>query len=226
MADQSNLASSSPTTTNPGNTDQGTAPETPPTPPPVQEKFEPLAWESASKPFRKDWSDYLFGIVRNELPKLDKVQDATTFCRPYFQLTEMQKINFWGQLISAMSYYESGWSPVSRMQETTMGTDPVTKLPVYSEGLLQLSYQDIQWAPFCRFEWSKDKNLSPSDPKKTILDPFINLECGTKILANQILKYNKIVLSSGVYWAVIKANGKYEKIDEIALLVRKLTFCQ
>jgi hypothetical protein len=69
------------------------------------------------------------------------------------------------------------------MIETTMGTDPVTGKQVASEGLLQLSYQDVPnygsvlKYPLCKIQWSKDKSLSVTDPKKTILDPYINLEC-------------------------------------------------
>lgn len=187
---------------------------------------EPLAWESASKPFRAEWSKYAMKIVTEEYAKFDRVQDATLFCPRFNSLTVPQKINFWGQLIAGMSYYESGWSPVSRMQETTMGTDPVTGKPVYSEGLLQLSYQDTQWARYCEFDWSKDKFLSPTDPKKTILDPYKNLRCGIKILAAQVNRKKEIALKTGVYWAVIREGGKYTKIPQITTIVKKLTFCK
>ncbi|GIL18428.1 MAG: hypothetical protein BroJett040_21790 [Oligoflexia bacterium] len=189
-------------------------------------KMEALSWESPKRPDAVNWSTHAFQVVDKEVfDKLDKASDADFFCPKYKWLERNQRVNFWGQLFSAVSYYESGYDPTSRMQETTMGSDPITGKPVYSEGLLQLSYQDIQWAPYCEFDWSKDKNLSPTDPKKTILSPYKNLSCGIKIMARQIASKGSIILRSGVYWAVLKDGGRYEKIDEIAAITKRLSFC-
>jgi hypothetical protein len=225
-AKNSNFGTTNPESSfgDPGDGDPSPTPSPPPTPTPST-KMEALAWESSTKPERKQWSAYTMQVIDQEFERFSQAGDATIFCPKYNSLTRDQKINFFGQLIAGISYYESGWSPVSRMQETTMGTDPVTGLPVYSEGLLQLSYQDIQWATYCEFDWSVDKFLSPTDPKKTILDPYKNLRCGIKILADQIARKKAIVLSSGVYWAVIKDGGRYEKIDEIAAITKRLSFC-
>jgi len=200
----------------------------PPVPaPPKLAKMEPLSWESSSRPQASKWSAYAHDVIREEaFVNLNKAADAELFCPKYDSLTEDQKINFWGALFSGITKFESNYSPTSRMQETTMGTDPVTKQPVYSEGLLQLSYQDVQWAPYCEFDWSKDKYLSAKDPKKTILDPYKNLRCGILIMANQIKKKGNIVLSSGVYWAVLKRGGKYQKINDIIAITKKLSFCK
>lgn len=201
------------------------------TPPPDENKnnfaYEALAWESKSKTDRKGWSDYAFQVIDTvTYDQMEQVTDAEIFCPNFARLSREQKINFWGQLIAGIAYYESAWSPVSRMHETTMGTDSVTGQPVYSEGLLQLSYQDIQWSTYCPFDWNKDKYLAPTDPAKTILDPYKNLYCGIRILADQIASHKKIVLSSGVYWATLKSNGKYQQINGIAAMTKKLSFCQ
>lgn len=209
-----------------GNENSQTTPTPTPAPPASSGKYEALAWETSSKPERKNWSNYIFQIVGEEYQSLNRAGDITFFCPRYNSLSKEQRINAWGQLIVGMAYYESGWSPTSRMTETTMGTDPITGKQVSSEGLLQLSYQDVQWAPYCEFDWSKDKNLSATDPKKTILDPYKNLRCGIKILARQVDRKGEIVLSSGVYWAVLKDGGKYEKLDEIAGYVKRLSFCK
>lgn len=189
-------------------------------------KPEALSWET-SRSEGKLWSTYVFKVIREEaFADLDRAMDVDLFCPRYDTLSTDQRINFWGALISGMSRYESNYSPVSRYHEDTMGTDPVTKLPVYSEGLLQLSYQDVQWAKYCEFDWSKDKLLSPTDPRKTILDPYKNLRCGIKILAAQVKKTREIVLSSGAYWSVIKEGSRYQKIDQIAAITQKLSFCR
>jgi hypothetical protein len=56
------------------------------------------------------------------------------------------------------------------------------------------------------------------------MNPKINLEFGINILAKQIRRTGKVILINGVYWAVIKENGKYQKIDQITLMVRNLKF--
>lgn len=191
---------------------------------PISFKAEPLAWESASHPERQVWSAFAMRVVDEEFESLDQAQDANLFCPTYDRLSREQKTNFWAQLIAGMSYYESGWSPVSRMQETSLGTDSVTGKPVYSEGLLQLSYQDIRGYSFCEFDWNKDKNLSSKDPQKSILDPFKNLRCGIKILSSQLARKKEIVVGNGVYWAVIRKGSSH--ISQIASLTKRLSFCR
>lgn len=202
------------------------APVPPTNPPPVNTKMQPLSWETSTKPERAKWSAYVYQVVDEEaFVDLDKAKDVERFCPKYYSLSEKQKINFWGALFSGISKFESNYNPLSRMHETTMGTDPVTKKPVYSEGLLQLSYQDVNWAPYCEFDWKKDQYLSSTDPKKTILDPYKNLRCGILIMANQVRRKGSIILSSGVYWAVLKTGGKYQKINQIIAITKKMTFC-
>lgn len=208
------------------------APAPAPEPAPVTDsapsyKMAPLSWESSKYPERTQWSAYLQKIILEDWNSLlPGANDITNFCPRYHSLDNNERANVWAQLFAAIAKYESGYSPVSRMHETTMGTDPVTRGPVYSEGLLQLSYQDVQWAPWCKFDWSKDKNLSPTDPRKTILSPYLNLDCGVGIMAKQIKSKGSIVVSSGVYWAVIKSGGRYQQISNIQSMVKALSLCK
>ncbi len=189
-------------------------------------KPEPLLWEAHQKDGLL-WSSFAYQIIGNDVADvlLPGSIDIKDFCSNYDSLSDSARVNFWAFLISAVAKYESGFDPLSRMVESTMGTDPITGLPVYSEGLLQLSYQDIQAYPFCAFDWQADKTKAPSSSKKTILDPFKNLECGIRILAQQIHRTKRIALSSGVYWSTLKVNGKYTKLPEIQKLTQGLPFC-
>ncbi|WP_255490201.1 murein L,D-transpeptidase catalytic domain family protein [Bdellovibrio sp. KM01] len=218
-----------PTNPEPTPTPSPTPIETPapsPTPAPGY-TMAPLAWESSAHPERKQWSQYLQTLVLGEWSSLLKgASDMKNFCPKYSSLNDNQKANAWAQLFVAVARYESAYNPLSRMHETTMGTDAVTKKPVYSEGLLQLSYQDIQWDKWCKFDWSKDKNLSSTSPKKTILDPYINLHCGVGIMAKQIKNKNTIAITSGVYWSTLKPGGKYNQLTSIKSMVKSLPFCQ
>lgn len=188
----------------------------------LQEALSPrLVWESNRAPFRAEWSKIALRSIIQNFQDLDLVKDADRFCPNYYRAGRHQRINFWGQLIAAISFYESAWNPTTRFEEKTLGIDPVTGTTVFSEGLLQLSYQDQRWAPWCEFDWPRDQNLSPTDPRKTIFDPGINLRCGIGIMARQIRRLNLIVLRTGVYWAVIREEGRYQRIPQIAQMVQR-----
>lgn len=191
-----------------------------------QPKMESLAWEKV-RAEGTNWSKYVFHLLETDLRSMiAKVQDMTIFCPKYQSLTDTQKINALGMLIAGIAKYESDFDPLSRNRESTMGTDPITGSTVHSEGLLQLSYQDVTGWSFCEFDWNADRHLGPRDPRKTIFDPYRNLNCGLRILAEQIDKYHRIVIDHGAYWAVLKLNGKYQQVRAIANLVQILSFCQ
>jgi hypothetical protein len=186
--------------------------------------YMPLSWESASDT-NKVWSDYTFQIIEGLFADFDKCQDITRIRPDYKSLSRTQKINVWGELISAIALPESGWNPIAEMVETTFkDPDPVTGKPVRSEGLLQLSYQDKVYYPKlpCRFDWNADKDFPVRDIRKTIMNPKINLEFGINVMANQIRRTGKIILTNGVYWSVIRENS--QKIEPITLMVRNLKF--
>lgn len=205
----------------------GTPSEPPPpiTPIPPIFKMEPLLWEAVNSASRA-WSTFAFTLLAGDVHSLvQKVRDMNRFCPKYQVLSDEQKINAVAMLISAMVKFESNFDPLMRYRESTMGTDPITGQPVYSEGLLQLSYQDETGWSFCKFDWANDKKLAANDPKKSILDPYKNLNCGIRILSEQVDRTGRIVIDQGAYWAVIKDQGKYQKINEIAKLVKTLKFC-
>ena len=59
----------------------------------------------------------------------------------------------------------------------------------------------------CNFNWQVDRALKPHDPAKTILQPKNNLECGVKILFNQIIIQHKPLLSRSGYWSTLRPGG-------------------
>ncbi len=192
--------------------------------------FFPLLWEKTVIA-AKGWTQIVYTVIKKEESYLlgqNVADDIEIFCPQYRSLTEAQRLNFWGQFFASLAYHESGWNPVSRMIESNFTyKDSVTKMPVVSEGLLQLSYQDEgSYRLDCGFDWNKDKNLAAKDPRKTILNPYNNLRCGIKIMSIQLKKYRSITMSSNVYWAVLKTNGKYSKISQISKSTRSLKICQ
>ena len=183
----------------------------------------PLVWER-NNPERREWSVYLFSEIQKNFYILDKASDMDYFCANYNSLPEYKKVNVWGQLFAAMTYYESGFKPNVRYVEPMSDLDPVTKQPIVSEGLLQLGYSDNLYHG-CRFDWESDSKLDPTDPKKSIFNPYKNLECGVKIMSDQIKKHGAVAINRGAYWAVIKVGHRNEKFAQIKKIVGSYTMC-
>ncbi len=206
----------------------------PVTPSIIATKQEPLAWESslATRSKHSQWSKMIYQIIQTKAPEMlgqNVADDVEIFCPKYRTLNDSQRLNFWGQMIVGIAKFESSWNPLSSSIESRMtGTDSVTGKHIASEGLLQISYQDERNYPFkCGFNWSKDKKLSQKDPQKTILDPYLNLNCGIQIFSYQLKRFNRIVVkeSRQLYWAVLY-NGRVNKIKEIAQITKSLSFCK
>ena len=183
-------------------------------------------WES-QVPGSEQWTGAVLNALLANAPRLlDGADDIHAFCPSYSGLGIENRARVLAFLLSAMVRFESGFNPTTRYHEASMGTDAVTGLPVYSEGLLQLSYQDTLWAPFCEFDWDKDRHLSVTDKRKSIFDPMKNLNCGIRILNRQIEKRGRLVLSSDAYWAVLKSDAPHNKIELIQALTKALPACQ
>ncbi len=186
------------------------------------------SWEKTDSS-RRAWSDIVRQVVETKAEALYQgPTDVALFCPMYDRLGKEDRLNFWAEFVSAVSKFESGWKAATRFTESTMGTDPITGKQVVSEGLLQLSYQDVQWATFCEFDWKNDNLLYPSlaDGRRSILNPQKNLSCGLQILNRQVKSKGAIALSTGVYWSVLKVGGTYTKLTEIKALTNALAFCK
>jgi hypothetical protein len=200
---------------------------------PVEVKQYPkLSWNSDKNPERQKWTEFLVEHLSQNFDAFDKAKDWKRFCPKYESLKKGDKILVQAETMVWIMWFESAWKPTSRMQESQKvfkTPDPITGQPVASEGLFQLSYQDVRSYPFCNeFDWSKDKGLAKSDPNKTIFDPIKNMRCGLKIMEGQITKRGQVILQStkGLYWAVIYEGGKYQQIPGIISRVRKAMNCK
>ncbi len=189
-------------------------------------KFTNLAWEVRDPSYRA-WSLFLFEHLYVEAPALvdSSPEDAHLFCPRYSQLSLSERIQFWAVLVVALARYESNYVPVARYTEPGMGLDSVTGLPVVSEGLLQMSYQDSKYNSFCQFDWLRDQGLEPVDPRKTILGVETNLRCGVGILQRQILRSNRISVGRGAYWAVLKGSNPRNRLTRIRQITKSFLRC-
>jgi len=182
----------------------------------------PLSWER-DHPARVAWSTHLLGKVTSVFPQFEPARDIEEFFPTYSGADDKMRTAMWAELIVLIAFFESAWEPCARYHESGLGNDTVTHLPVYSEGLLQLSYQDMDVYPNLPFDWEKDKSLAPTDCTRTILDPLNNISAGVEILATQIQTYQKIVLRNHFYWSTLQdpAIGKHSRAERIKMIAAR-----
>jgi hypothetical protein len=72
-----------------------------------------------------------------------------------------------------------------------------------TEGLLQLAYADEKRYG-CDFDYEADRKLRAGDPARTILQPKNNLECGIRILNQELIQQHKALLSRTQYWSTLQ----------------------
>jgi hypothetical protein len=153
-----------------------------------------------------EWDKMIELAIPAEMVSREVPRDVRRFCPQFYEMQEEDKRAFWAYFFQALAGAEAGLKPTTRVRHTqpeVAVTDTVSGRAVRSEGLLQLTYQD-QKRYGCDFDWQHDKTLPANDPGKTILQPKNNLECGVKILDNQIIKQKKPLLSPSGYWSTLR----------------------
>jgi hypothetical protein len=179
-----------------------TAQETKPAPPtPIDQKKVELG----GKPWDSEWDGIIEKAVPPEMLSSQVPRGVRRFCPRFYEMDETDKRAFWAYFFQALAGAEAGLNPntsVRHSQPDAPHIDEVTRRVIRSEGLLQLAYAD-QKRYSCDFDWQQDRALKPNDPNKTILRPKNNLECGVRILANQIITQHKPLLTPSSYWSTL-----------------------
>lgn len=140
-------------------------------------------------------------MVSSQVPR-----DVRRFCPRFYTMAEDDKRAFWAYFFQALAGAEAGLKPETHVRHTEAAVavkDDVTGRMVRSEGLLQLTYEDAKRYG-CDFDWDRDRQLKPNDPSRTILQPKNNLECGVKILDNQIITQHRPLFSREGYWSTLR----------------------
>jgi hypothetical protein len=162
--------------------------------------------ELGGKTWDPAWDQIVEKAIPPEMLSSRVPQDVRKFCPRFYNMSDTDKRVFWAYFFQALAGAEAGLKPTTRVRHTepeVAKTDDVTGRAVRSEGLLQLTYAD-QKRYSCDFDWGKDRLLKSDDPAKTILQPKNNLECGVKILDNQIITQRKGLLSHSSYWSTLQ----------------------
>jgi hypothetical protein len=182
----------------------GEQPATEPTPPtPIAVKKAELG---EGDPWDPKWDKMVEEALPADLISPDREQGVRSLCPRFNQMSETDRRAFWAYFFQALAGAEAGLKPTTDVRHSASEVavpDPVTHRVARQEGLLQLDYADGQHYG-CNFDWDKDKALPEHDPQKTILQPQNNLECGIRILDDQIVVQHKRVLSESSYWMTLR----------------------
>ncbi|HEY4933895.1 MAG TPA: hypothetical protein VII23_20205 [Terriglobales bacterium] len=162
--------------------------------------------ELGGTPWNPEWDRIIEQALPAEMLSSQVPRDVRRFCPRFYDMGETDKRTFWAYFFQALAGAEAGLNPKTRVHHTepeVATRDEVTGMSGRTEGLLQLTYAD-QKRYGCDFNWQADRTLKPNDPARSILQPKNNLECGVKILANQIIVHHKPLLSSSGYWSTLQ----------------------
>lgn len=152
------------------------------------------------------WDKVVEEALPPELLSAEVARDVRPFCPKFNAIEEADKRAFWAYFFQALAAAEGGLKPTSHVrhsQPEMAVKDTVTGLKGRTEGLLQLAYED-QKRYNCDFDWEADRKLKSGDPARTILQPKNNLECGIKILHQELMQQHKSLLSRAQYWSTLR----------------------
>ena len=174
-----------------------------PAPPtPIAEKKEELG---SSKTWDPAWDAIVEKALPPEMLSNRAARAVHIYCPRFAEETTADKRAFWAYTFQALAGAEAGLNPTSDVHhlEAAVNTiDPVTRRPTRQEGLLQLKYEDARRYG-CNFSWQHDRLLPVKDPARTILNPANNLECGVRIMEDQIITHGRPLVTPVSYWATL-----------------------
>lgn len=162
--------------------------------------------ELGGKTWNPEWDKIVEDAIPPEMLSSRVPHDVRKFCPSFYRMSDTDKRVFWAYFFQALAGAEAGLNPTSRVRHTEPEVaviDRVTHRYVRSEGLLQLTYEDSTRYG-CDFDWTKDRELPASDPAKSILQPKNNLECGVKILNDQIITHHHGLVWKKSYWSTLE----------------------
>lgn len=187
------------------------AQQTKPAPPtPIDVKKADLG----QKVWNSDWDAIVEKAIPPAMLSPAVAHDVVRFCPRFSSMDDADKRAFWAYFFQALAGAEAGLNPRTRVHHTEPEVakfDKVTGVAMRSEGLLQLSYGDGKLYG-CDFDWDADRKLPASSPAKSILQPRNNLECGVKILSNQIIDQHKPLFTRTSYWSTLQPGRKSYRV--------------
>ena len=174
-------------------------------PTPIDEKKAELG----GTPWNPEWDRIIEKALPPAMLSSQVPRGVRRFCPGFYEMGEIDKRVFWAYFFQALAGAESSLNPGTSVRHPEPEVEkvaPARRTTTRTEGLLQLAYAD-QKRYGCDFNWEADRALKATDPTKTILQPKNNLECGVKILFNQIIVQHKALLTRSGYWSTLRPDG-------------------
>jgi hypothetical protein len=152
------------------------------------------------------WDKIVELAIPRELLAPQMGRQVRQFCPRFAAMQEPDKRAFWAYFFQALAGAEGGLKAtvvVRHSQPEMQVKDSVSGTTGRTQGLLQLTYED-QKRYGCDFDFEADRRLPVKDPNRTILRPRNNLECGIKILEQELTEQHKPLLAHTQYWSTLQ----------------------
>ncbi|MGC2211464.1 MAG: hypothetical protein WA532_15265 [Candidatus Korobacteraceae bacterium] len=157
--------------------------------------------ELGEPPWNAQWDQIVEKAVPPAMLSRQVPEEVRRFCPRFYEMSQTNMRAFWAYFFQALAGVEAGLQPDTvaphGIRERKIG------MARHSEGLLQLAYEDRERYG-CDFSRSRDRGLGADSPERSILRPRNNLECGVKILDNQIIGHHRPLLTRWSYWSPLR----------------------
>lgn len=158
--------------------------------------------ELGGRAWNPQWDQIIENALPPEMLSSQVPRGVRRFCPRFYEMGAADKRTFWAYFFQGLAGAEAGLNPNTSVPHGERQGAPAMR----SEGLLQLAYADHDRYG-CDFNRQMDRSLDENDPRRTILQPKNNLECGVKILVNQIIVHHKPLLTLSGYWSTLHPSG-------------------
>src|SRR6516162_11309710 len=118
--------------------------------------------ELGGNTWNPDWDAIVEKAIPPEMLSREVPRDVRRFCPRFYDMSETDKRAFWAYFFQALAGAEAGLDPKTRAHHTQPEVsvpDVVTGMSGRTEGLLQLTYADMERYG-CDFDWQADRKLT------------------------------------------------------------------
>ena len=182
------------------------APKAPPMKPAPPTPIDVKRAELGGPMWDPEWDKIVELAIPRDLltPRIGR--EVHRFCPRFTVMSEADKRAFWAYFFQALAGAEGGLKTTAvahHAQPEMQVRDSVAGTTGRTQGLLQLTYED-QKRYGCDFDFDADRHLPVKDPDRTILRPRNNLQCGVRILEQELVDQKKPLLGHNQYWSTLR----------------------
>ena len=184
--------------------------------------------ELGGKTWDPAWDQIVEQAIPADMLSSQVPHDVKRFCPRFYTMSDTDKRVFWAYFFQALAGAEAGLNPTTRVRHTepeVAVTDKVTASRCAQRRPAAADLSRIRSAMAATSIGTKDRDLRATIRNKTILQPKNNLQCGVKILENQIITQHNGLVSRKSYWSTLQPGTVSYRVsqgdDESSCRVRK-----